>query len=94
MCVPPGQVFVRQIPRGHAVLVYLVEGVVDIIEGQGRTASLPVPFPRLGVFQDGDVIQLGVRDQPVRLLVMSAMPLGEPVVRYGPFVMNTQEEID
>jgi redox-sensitive bicupin YhaK (pirin superfamily) len=41
----------------------------------------------------GDV-ELHAADGPARFLLLAAKPLGEPVVQYGPFVMNTREEIE
>jgi hypothetical protein len=52
-----------------------------------------VAHPRLVVFGDGDKIQMSAPDQAVRFLLISGKPLGEPIARYGPFVMNTPEEI-
>ena len=43
---------------------------------------------------DGDFIEAATVDESVRFLLVSAQPLGEPVARYGPFVMNTKEEIE
>jgi len=45
------------------------------------------------IFGDGDYIQAGAANEPVRFLLVSGKPLNEPIARYGPFVMNTQEEI-
>jgi len=49
--------------------------------------------PGLAVLSDGDYIQAGAANEPVRFLLVSGKPLNEPIARYGPFVMNTQEEI-
>jgi redox-sensitive bicupin YhaK (pirin superfamily) len=46
------------------------------------------------VFADGDYISASTTDQPVRFLLISGQPLNEPIARYGPFVMNTQAEIE
>jgi redox-sensitive bicupin YhaK (pirin superfamily) len=47
------------------------------------------------VLKDGDVVHaLAGSDTPARFLLLSAQPLNEPAVRWGPFVMNTREEID
>lgn len=48
---------------------------------------------RLVVFGDGDLVSVRTDDRPSRFLLLSGKPLNEPVARYGPFVMNTQEEI-
>jgi len=42
--------------------------------------------------QDGDEIQINVKEN-IQFLVLAGVPLNEPVVQYGPFVMNTDEQI-
>ena len=44
--------------------------------------------------QNGDYIKANASDQPMRFLLISGKPLDEPIARYGPFVMNTQPEIE
>jgi len=46
------------------------------------------------VLKDGDVVHTLAGSAPARFLLLSAQPLNEPAVRWGPFVMNTREEID
>jgi redox-sensitive bicupin YhaK (pirin superfamily) len=46
------------------------------------------------VWGEGDEIQLTPSDARARLLLVSGAPLHEPIVRYGPFVMNTRGEIE
>jgi redox-sensitive bicupin YhaK (pirin superfamily) len=46
------------------------------------------------VLSDGDFVEVTTADSPVRFLLVSGKPLGEPVARYGPFVMNSKEEIE
>jgi redox-sensitive bicupin YhaK (pirin superfamily) len=48
---------------------------------------------QLAVFSDGEVVTVKTTDMPVRFLLLAGKPLHEPVARYGPFVMNTREEI-
>ncbi|NNG46755.1 MAG: pirin family protein, partial [Deltaproteobacteria bacterium] len=48
---------------------------------------------RLVIFGDGDGVIVQAERHPVRFLLLSGRPLEEPVARYGPFVMNTKEEI-
>ena len=47
----------------------------------------------MAVFGDGDEVRVEARDRAVRFLLVSGKPLGEPIARYGPFVMNTREEL-
>ena len=59
-----------------------------------NTKRNTISQPRLVVFGDGDYISASTKDQPVRFLLIAGQPLKEPIARYGPFVMNTQAEIE
>ena len=45
------------------------------------------------LFDDGDQVTVAAQDEPVRFLLISGKPIGEPVAWYGPIVMNTEEEL-
>lgn len=47
----------------------------------------------LVLFDDGDQVMATTEAEPVRFLLISGNPIGEPVAWYGPIVMNTQEEL-
>ena len=83
--LPAGGRFDQLIPRGHTGLLYVYQGEVTV---GGR----PVPSPRLAILGDGDLVRVQA-SAPARFLLLSAQPLEEPSVRYGPFVMNTRDEI-
>ncbi len=74
------------IPAGHNALVYPYEGEVWL--GTHR-----VPLHHTGVLTDGDSLELRT-EGPARVIVLAGKPLLEPVVQYGPFVMNTVAEIE
>lgn len=91
--VPTRASFFHAIKRGHMALAYVFEGegVFGIADEEtGETVS----YPRLIVFDDGDFVQARATGESVRFLLMSGKPSYEPIVRYGPFVMNTREEIN
>ncbi len=90
--VPAGRSFGQPVPEGHTAFAYVFEGegVFGADAGEGGTT---VPATRLAVFGGGDVVNLRAQNRSVRFLLFSGRPLGEPVARYGPFVMNTKEEI-
>lgn len=85
--------FTLSIPQGHSAVAYVFEGKgyfgLDD-DGQGEF----IEALKMLVFEDGDhlSVQTGT-DAPVRFMLMSGAPFSEPIVPYGPFVMNTQEEI-
>jgi redox-sensitive bicupin YhaK (pirin superfamily) len=78
-----------ELPKGWTTLVFPLEG--DVSAGPDRE---PIPSRHFGVFDrdDDGAIQLHA-NAGTRALVLAGEPLGEPVTAYGPFVMNTREEI-
>ncbi len=91
--VPAGRSFGKNIPRGHAAFAYVFEGS-GIFGGKSVEEGRKITSLRLVVFGDGDSVGVWAGVDPVRFLMLSGKPLGEPIVRYGPFVMNTEEEIE
>jgi hypothetical protein len=87
--VAPHMSFLQPISRGHNAFAYVFEG-----EGLFGRGSTLIPSPRLVILSDGDYIEVRTNDQAVRFLLISGKPLHEPIARYGPFVMNTREEIE
>jgi redox-sensitive bicupin YhaK (pirin superfamily) len=91
--IPPDGTFSQSIVRGHAAFAYVFEGE-GIFETGGAEAGKPIFHPRLIVFGDGDQVSVRAADPGARFLLVSGKPLNEPIARWGPFVMNTQEEIE
>ena len=85
--VPAHASFTQQIARGHSAFAY-------VFEGEASFDNKQVSHTRLVVFGDGDYITVVTAESPVRFLLVSGKPLNEPIARYGPFVMNTREEIE
>ena len=81
----PASRFVCPVPRGHTALAY-------VFEGAGNFSGEAVKSVRMVVFSDGDQIEVE-SDAGVRFMLIAGQPFGEPIVPYGPFVMNTVEEI-
>jgi redox-sensitive bicupin YhaK (pirin superfamily) len=90
VALPAGGTFEQPVPRGHTALLYVFQGEVAV--GGPAPGGATVPSPRLAILADGDVVRVHAV-APARFLLLSAQPLGEPAVRWGPFVMNTREEI-
>ena len=90
VAMPPGRTFEQPVPRGHTALAYVFDGEVELgPQGGGQR----VAATRLAVLGDGQVVRARTGEKPGRFLLLSGKPLGEPIARYGPFVMNTEEEI-
>ena len=86
--LPAGARFAQQLPASHNAFVYVYRGEVSI-------AGQAVPLQRMAILAneaqaDGVVIEASA---DARVLLISGQPLKEPIVQYGPFVMNSQEEI-
>ncbi|MEO9524188.1 pirin family protein [Marinobacter alexandrii] len=83
---PGGQVTLP-VPETHNGLLYLYEGEASLGDAQLRLSAA-------NILGDGDQIRVTAGASGARLLLIAGKPIGEPVVQYGPFVMNTSEEIE
>jgi len=81
----PGGRFAHDVPAAHAALAYVFEGAVSV-------GGTPVERGHLAVLGPGDRVEASSREAG-RFLLLAGKPLGEPVAKYGPFVMNSAEEI-
>jgi redox-sensitive bicupin YhaK (pirin superfamily) len=90
--VPAHVSFRQPIERGHTAFAYVFEGEARFA-GDDKEDGTMTSHPKLVVFGDGDELRVTTGETPVRFLLVSGKPLHEPIARYGPFVMNTQEEI-
>jgi redox-sensitive bicupin YhaK (pirin superfamily) len=80
--------FAQKLPAGHNAFVYVYRGSLKIGE-------VDVPEQRMAILKnspdrDGVILRA---DGPARALLIAGQPLNEPIAQYGPFVMNTNEEI-
>jgi redox-sensitive bicupin YhaK (pirin superfamily) len=82
----PDTEFVQPIPSGHTALAY-------VFEGKGMFDSQMVEAVRMVKFDNGDSIRVKTENNPVRFMLVAGKPFKEPIAPYGPFVMNTMEEI-
>lgn len=78
------------LPEGHNAFVYVYEGAAAI--GDGDDAR-EVDAQELAVLAGGEVLKLRAGAAGTRAVLVAGRPLREPVARYGPFVMNTKQEV-
>ena len=106
VAMPPRTEFVHPTKPGHTVLAYVFEGQGCFSDEPGLSAYDVEPAsyfdlertPFQGdhsiiLFGDGSRIRVAAAESPVRFLLISGRPLGEPIAWQGPIVMNTQEEL-
>jgi len=89
--LPAGAVFSAPVAAGHNAFLYNYEGSAEI---GPPGAAKPLPNRAAGVLSDDGNVRVQAGARGVRFLLLAAKPLREPVVQYGPFVMNTREEIE
>ncbi len=86
--LPAGSRFAQPLPAGHNAFVY-------VYRGEAAIAGKTVPLKRMAILvnnpeSDGVVIDAAA---DTKLLLIAGKPLREPIVQYGPFVMNSEAEI-
>jgi redox-sensitive bicupin YhaK (pirin superfamily) len=105
--VPAKSEFRHPTKRGHTVFAYVIEGkgyfcqeknpFLYEIEGVNYFDMDRQPFignETIVLFEDGDQVVVSTEGEPVRFLLVSGRPIGEPVAWHGPIVMNTEEELE
>jgi redox-sensitive bicupin YhaK (pirin superfamily) len=105
--LPPRANFIHPVKKGHTIFAYVVEGkgyfdqernpynyeVIGVNYFDLKRECLLSQGNLVLYEQAGNQIMVITEDHPVRFLLISGKPLGEPVAWYGPIVMNTQEEL-
>jgi redox-sensitive bicupin YhaK (pirin superfamily) len=105
--MPPKTAFTHPVKSGHTLFAYVIEGKSYFDPGRDSyahevigsnyfdiTRESLVGAENLVLYShDGDQIAVITEETPVRFLLVSGKPIGEPVAWYGPIVMNTQEEL-
>lgn len=85
----PGAVFEQPLPPGHHAFVY-------VYRGEAQVGGTLVARQRMAILaQDAaaDGVRLAAGDAPAKALLIAGRPLREPIAQYGPFVMNSHEQI-
>lgn len=86
VALPAGLTFRHDLPSAHTALV-------QVFAGSARIGDRPIARGDLALLGDGDVAAVTAGPEGARFLLIAGQRLNEPVARYGPFVMNTKEEI-
>jgi quercetin 2,3-dioxygenase len=95
LSIEPGARFAQTLPAEYAAFLYVFEGTVQV----GEDADVrEVGTHELAVLGEGAHVRLtgltaGAGDKVARAILVAGRPLREPVAKYGPFVMNTREEL-
>jgi quercetin 2,3-dioxygenase len=105
--VPAHSEFTHATKRGYTVFAYVIDGQGFLckerepfsyeVNGQNYFDIKSEPYASnktLVLFDDGDQVIVQTEDEPIRFLLLSGKPIGEPVAWYGPIVMNTQKELE
>jgi len=82
----------HELPARHSAFAYVYDGRVRFGPVEGGGAEI-LSTGQLAVLGDGERLSAATVDGHARFLLLAARPLREPIARYGPFVMNTREEI-
>lgn len=86
--LPPNTAVTPELPEDHTAFLYVFEGDATVGESAER-----VQQHELAVLDEGAEVSLLGGDDGARMILVAGRPIGEPVARYGPFVMNTPEEL-
>ncbi len=87
VALPSDTAFTCPLPASHTAFIHVFEGTAQV-------AGDDLPTHTLAVLGDGDTLSLRAGGEGARFILVAGKPLGEPIVQYGPFVMNTREEIE
>jgi redox-sensitive bicupin YhaK (pirin superfamily) len=89
--LPAGAAWSHALPEKHNAFVYLYEGGLEL---GAPGAARKLAKSTAAILSPGDRVEARAGADGARFILLAARPLNEPVVQYGPFVMNTREEIN
>jgi hypothetical protein len=92
VALAPRARFECPLPPEHSAAAYVFDGEGDL-GGAPDRAGRALAAGRLAVLEGGDRMAAAAGTGPMRFLLLAARPLGEPIARHGPFVMNTRDEL-
>lgn len=84
----PNQTLKLPVPESHKLLIYVYDGDVSVAQERWLAAQ------QMGITDSGDELSLSAGDQGASALILAGKPLEEPIANWGPFVMNTREEVE
>ena len=87
IALSPNGIFSSEIKNSHSVYLYPFEGSIEVADRVLKTHQG-------GVLGSGDKVEIKAGADGARFLLLAGKPIGEPIVQYGPFVMNTRAEIE
>jgi len=87
--LPSGGCFEHEVPEGHTVFAYVLDG-----NGIFSPGTDPLGKGRLALYGPGGAVSIAAKENGLRFILVSGQPIGEPVAWGGPIVMNTQAELD
>ena len=90
--MPPGSEFIESLRPDQSAFVFVIDGAITI-GGRETQNSHTVSSRQLAVLGPGKQVNVLADDHACHFLLVAGDPIGEPVSRHGPFVMNTHEEI-
>jgi redox-sensitive bicupin YhaK (pirin superfamily) len=84
--LPPDVEWTLPVPEEHTTIAYVFEGE-GVFSGEAVSSVMMIKY------DEGDHIHVKTENAPLRFMLIAGAPFNEPIVPYGPFVMNTEEEI-
>jgi len=96
VALEPRATFTHTLPKDYAAFLYVFEGEIEV--AADSAGARPVHTHELAVLGAGEEVRLtgvtaGADGRTARAILVAGRPLREPVAKYGPFVMNTREEL-
>jgi len=91
VALPPRAAFAHPVAQDYNAFLYAYEGSAEV---GPAGAARPLKTQSAGVLSAGDLIEVTAGAEGARFILLAGKPLKEPVAQYGPFVMNTREEIE
>jgi redox-sensitive bicupin YhaK (pirin superfamily) len=90
--LPAGASFEQPLAATHNAFLCVYRGALEVIDASGAASAVPVQRMAL-LANEGDGVRLRATADGTRALLIAGRPLREPIAQYGPFVMNTREQL-